>query len=217
MWYENLNILSAIGLVIVALVVVGVLLFKGKKEEAKKIALALVIEAEQKFGAGTGSLKFAYVTGAIYPKLPIALRLFITEASLNQIIEESVDLLKKELQPATVATQTPIKAPGTVPVEEVVAVPVAEKAETQASTSMELGVVEQPVNEIKETPIIPEIPVDNTIITPVVIPSAEDIKTMIDLLVSSKVSDAVDTTIDIVSSQTKADTVASIVSGIQTA
>ena len=102
MWYEDLNILSAIVTVIVTVIIVVVLLFKGKKEEAKKIVLALVIEAESKFGTGTGSVKYAYVLGLIYPKLPIAVRLFITEDTLDNFIEEAVIILKKELQPTVI-------------------------------------------------------------------------------------------------------------------
>ncbi len=102
MWYENLNVLSAIGVVLVLLVTSGVLLFKGKKEESKKIILSLVIEAEQKFGAGTGALKFAFVIGFVYPKLPKIVRLFITENALDSMIESALTLLKTELQPVPV-------------------------------------------------------------------------------------------------------------------
>lgn len=110
MWYENLSILSAIGLVIVVVIIAAVLLFKGKKEEAKKIVLALVIEAETKFGTGTGPVKYAYVLGLIYPKLPIVVRLFITEDTLDNLIEEAVTILKNELQPTVITSVVDSKA-----------------------------------------------------------------------------------------------------------
>lgn len=112
MWYENINVLSFIGVVILVAIIACFFLFKGKKEEAKKIILALVVEAELKFEAGTGSMKYAYVLGFVYPKLPAIVRLFISEDALDTMIEAAVDLLKKELAPVADPVPDKVKVQG---------------------------------------------------------------------------------------------------------
>jgi len=118
MWYENLNVLSTIGLIFMSILVICFLLFKGKKEESKKIILALIIEAELKFGAGTGSIKYAYVLGFIYPKLPLMVRLFINEDTLDDWIEAGVKLLKIKLQPNATLSPAPVLVEVTNTVQE---------------------------------------------------------------------------------------------------
>jgi len=95
----NYELLKNILVVVLVVAFIAFLVYKGRKEQAKKIILALVIEAEIKFGAGTGVLKYAYVIGLIYPRLPTVVRLFITEAKLDLLIENAVTYLKLELQP----------------------------------------------------------------------------------------------------------------------
>ena len=64
---------------------------------AKKIALALVIEAEAKYGSGTGEIKYAEVVGKIYGLLPWTLKLFVTEKFINNLIEGAVTYMKNYL------------------------------------------------------------------------------------------------------------------------
>lgn len=69
---------------------------------AKKIALALVIEAEAKYGSGTGEIKYAEVVGKIYSLLPWTLKLIATEKYINGLIEEAVKYMKDYLGEAEI-------------------------------------------------------------------------------------------------------------------
>jgi hypothetical protein len=75
-------------LVVLAVLAGGVVLI-AKKEYAvlDKIVLALVTEAEKKYGGGTGAVKLAAVVDWLYPKIPAIIRLFISERQIEQIIE----------------------------------------------------------------------------------------------------------------------------------
>jgi len=95
----NYELIINILVVVLVIAFIAFLVYKGRKEQAKKIILALVVEAELKFGSGTGLLKYAYVIGLVYPKLPTIVRLFITEGKLESLIENAVTYLKSELQP----------------------------------------------------------------------------------------------------------------------
>jgi hypothetical protein len=52
-----------------------------------RIILALVTEAEKKYGGGTGAVKLAAVIDWVYPKIPAVVRLFITPAQIEKLIE----------------------------------------------------------------------------------------------------------------------------------
>jgi len=78
----------------------GVLVFlwvKGYRSVVKKIVLALVIEAEKKYGNGTGEFKYAYVVGLVYTYIPAVLRVFLSEKALDQAIEAAVQYMKDQL------------------------------------------------------------------------------------------------------------------------
>lgn len=82
-------------LVVVALIVF--LLYKKRIPEAKRIILALIVDAENALGANTGGLKYIYVIGFVYPRLPLVVRMLVTEAKLDKWIEQGVTKLKEEL------------------------------------------------------------------------------------------------------------------------
>jgi hypothetical protein len=53
-----------------------------------KIIFSLVTEAEKKYdGGGTGAAKLAAVIEWLYPKIPAVIRLFITSAQLEKLID----------------------------------------------------------------------------------------------------------------------------------
>ncbi len=82
-------------IVILAFVVTLVILaIRGKKDIVAKILYALVTEAEKIYGAGTGSVKFAYVVEKAYSYLPAILKVFITYERLKQMIEEALAAAK---------------------------------------------------------------------------------------------------------------------------
>lgn len=57
---------------------------------------SLVIEAERKYGGGTGVLKLASVVSAIYPQMPKLFRILITEKRLVKMIESVLVEAKKK-------------------------------------------------------------------------------------------------------------------------
>lgn len=102
MWYENFNVLSFIGLVVVVAIIATIFIYRGEKENAKKIILGLVVKAENDFGDKTGDKKYATVLGYTYSYLPAVVRLFISLDTLDSMIETAVKYLKTVLTPVVV-------------------------------------------------------------------------------------------------------------------
>jgi len=95
--------------VVMVLVLAAIFWYTGRKETARKIVLSVVIEAERRFGSGTGKVKYATVVGMVYPLLPVIVRLFVTEDQLDIWIEEGVEELKdilSEPDPNTNSTKS---------------------------------------------------------------------------------------------------------------
>ena len=84
-------ILAVIGIAI--LVILWVI---GKKNIVKSVLLQFVIDAEAKYGSGTGAIKHDTVVGWIKAKFP-ALFLFISDKTLDKWIEDVVQYIKSEL------------------------------------------------------------------------------------------------------------------------
>lgn len=74
-----------------------ILLKSGKKEEILLIIKALVDEAEERFGAGTGDIKYKYVVTKIKAMLPRYLTMFISNRLLDLWITIAVDELQERL------------------------------------------------------------------------------------------------------------------------
>lgn len=89
---ENMEIiLAAIGVIILL-----VLWFMGKKSIVKSVLLQFVIDAEAKYGSGTGAIKHDTVVGWVKAKFP-TLFLFISDKTLDKWIEDVVQYIKSEL------------------------------------------------------------------------------------------------------------------------
>ena len=84
-------ILALIGIAI--LVILWVI---GKKDIVKSVLLQFVIDAEAKYGSGTGAIKHDTVVGWIKAKFP-TLFLFISDKTLDKWIEYVVQYVKSEL------------------------------------------------------------------------------------------------------------------------
>jgi hypothetical protein len=67
-----------------------VLAVKKRWDLLGKILFGLVTWAEREFGSGTGSLKLAAVTEKLYPHIPAVIRLFISAAQLEHMIEQAL-------------------------------------------------------------------------------------------------------------------------------
>ena len=87
--------------VLVCIVAFLILWYFKKKPLVKKIIYSLVSYAEKKFGSGTGEIKYATVLSLFYTRMPFLIRLVFTEAMLDNLIEEAVTKLKKELAKGT--------------------------------------------------------------------------------------------------------------------
>lgn len=96
-------VIEHIGSIIVAIVfllAVAILYFaaKGKyRKVAKQIMLSLVVAAEEKFGGGTGKIKFSYVVDRLYEKLPVIVQILFSEKDIANMIEEAVAKMKEFL------------------------------------------------------------------------------------------------------------------------
>ena len=84
-------ILAVIGIAI--LVILWVI---GKKDIVKSVLLQFVIDAEAKYGSGTGAIKHDTVVGWIKAKFP-TLFLFISDKTLDKWIEDVVQYVKSAL------------------------------------------------------------------------------------------------------------------------
>ena len=84
-------ILAVIGIAI--LVILWVI---GKKDIVKSVLLQFVIDAEAKYGSGTGAIKHDTVVGWVKAKFP-TLFLFISDKTLDKWIEDVVQYIKSEL------------------------------------------------------------------------------------------------------------------------
>jgi hypothetical protein len=95
------NVIVGLVLAVILVLFLIYLVYTKRVEVAKKIVLALVLEAEKTFGSQTGDIKYAYVIGIVYPKLPTIVKLFLKEKQLDNWIEDSVVRLKTELLPSS--------------------------------------------------------------------------------------------------------------------
>lgn len=76
--------------VVVFIAVIVILAVRGKKQIIYKMLYALVTEAEERYGSGEGSIKFAEVMTKIYDKLPLIIKVFITYEKLTDWIEKAL-------------------------------------------------------------------------------------------------------------------------------
>lgn len=91
-----INLIEVVGTVLV--LIVGALLYRrGKTDFVRRIILALVTEAEKRYGDGTGELKYNHVVERIYEVLPWILRILYSKEQIDKMIEDSVEYLKRYL------------------------------------------------------------------------------------------------------------------------
>ena len=79
-------------------VILVVLLKLGKKEFVMNLAYHFVCVAEQRFGSGTGAIKFNMAMTELYKFLPWYLRILFSEEQLTEYIELGVSRLKRYLR-----------------------------------------------------------------------------------------------------------------------
>lgn len=85
-----------VGAIIAIVLIVGaVVLYRlGCVKEAKMILLHLVSEAEERWGGGTGEIKFSEVACRLYEILPQAARCVLSTKTIASLIENAVEQMK---------------------------------------------------------------------------------------------------------------------------
>ena len=91
---ENYILIIAAAVFILA---ICIMIKRGYGKQAKAIVLSLVAEAEERFGGGTGEIKYSAVVKAIYDRLPALGRFLISRTALSKMIESAVAKLKEIL------------------------------------------------------------------------------------------------------------------------
>lgn len=84
--------------VLVVVIVIAAVVFLIVKKQwglLDKMLFALVTWAEREYGGGTGNLKLAAVIEKVYPHIPAVIRLFISTATLEVLIEKALAEAKK--------------------------------------------------------------------------------------------------------------------------
>lgn len=100
--------LASIIFIAIVLIVAAILFFvaKGKyRKIAKHILLSLVVAAEKQFGGGTGDIKFSYVWGKLYEKMPFIVRFLFTTTDIANMIEEAVSRMKEYLSDKEISSE----------------------------------------------------------------------------------------------------------------
>lgn len=86
---------SDVTLVISVLFIIIYSSFTNKTEYLKAELFSLVTEAEKLYGGKTGQIKLMYVVRKIYSKMPVILKLLLSEKQLEKIIESVLSKVKK--------------------------------------------------------------------------------------------------------------------------
>lgn len=90
--------ISDIALVVASVVSLIVLVKKGETRILKQILFSLVTEAEQLYGDGTGSLKYAAVADWIYQRIPSTIKVLFTAKDIEKMIEDVLSEAKEKWQ-----------------------------------------------------------------------------------------------------------------------
>jgi hypothetical protein len=78
------------------LILIALLVARKQWALLDKMLFALVTWAEREYGDGTGSLKLAAVLERIYPRIPFIVRVFISAAGLEKMINTALVAAKEK-------------------------------------------------------------------------------------------------------------------------
>lgn len=81
---------DSVAVVVLAIAFIVFLIVKKQWGLLDKMLFALVTWAEREYGGGTGNLKMAAVIEKIYPHIPAIVRLFISAAALEALVEKAL-------------------------------------------------------------------------------------------------------------------------------
>lgn len=92
-----LNYWDSILIVALFILFLLALIKKGAVQQVNEILFYLAIKAEERFGGGTGALKYAAVTTWLYERLPAIVKILFTSKQIDLLIENAVIRMKKYL------------------------------------------------------------------------------------------------------------------------
>ena len=87
-WSDIMLVVSVVFIIIYSF-------FTNRTDYLKAELYSLVTQAEKIYGSKTGEMKLMYVVGKIYPKMPVILKIFLSEKQLEKIIEAVLLKAKK--------------------------------------------------------------------------------------------------------------------------
>ena len=90
----DMNLIVNIVIVLIAIFSLIWLWRKGYRKQVREILLILVVQAEKAWGSGTGAVKFSEV----YNKLPTIVTLLFTRNEIEQMINDSVERMKRYIE-----------------------------------------------------------------------------------------------------------------------
>ena len=90
----EMNLIVNTAIVLIAIFSLIWLWRKGYRKQVREILLILVIQAEKAWGRGTGAVKFSEV----YNKLPTIVTLLFTRNDIEQMINDSVEQMKRYIE-----------------------------------------------------------------------------------------------------------------------
>ena len=90
--------ISIIVLVICFIILVGCLFYEIKKTGLRKVAIKIIVRAEELLGSGKGKEKMQYAITQFLELLPAPIRIFFTVESVESFIQEVFDDIKDALE-----------------------------------------------------------------------------------------------------------------------
>lgn len=89
-----------VNVLVVLVFIIGcfIALKNGYKQNVALACLLLVNKAEEKFGAGTGEIKYQFVEEHLYKMLPSVVKFFFSADEIDNVIEKAVDELQGFLE-----------------------------------------------------------------------------------------------------------------------
>ena len=92
------DVISIIVLVVCLVILVGCLFYEIKKNGLRKVAIDIIVKAEQLLGSGKGKEKMQYAITQFLVLLPKPIRVFFTVESVENFIQEVFDDIKDALE-----------------------------------------------------------------------------------------------------------------------
>lgn len=94
----NGDVVSIIVLVLSFVILVACLFYEIKKNGLRKVAIDIIVKAEELLGSGKGKEKMQYAITQFLVLLPKPIRVFVTVEAVENFIQEVFDDIKEALE-----------------------------------------------------------------------------------------------------------------------